>query len=585
MDPVPNGLDDEDRLLLLQLGLDGLGEEALAEELGLQVDEEEELKEEEEELQVDEEEELERELKEEELRERIRQAKVQAVELKRAGKKEAALRKMRDIKAMEGEMLELRKEEVLEEVEEEDFRQEEEARKEAQERLKEYSRRALEFRKEKNRVLAEKLVLEIRKIKEIIEEIEVSPAKVAALPPRLSDRPEFDICQKETQRESIEEEPASRNSTEIVKDSSNPRKTEFQMIFCRLKEQIEMVDSEIAQLKDQVTGRQVTKTSAMGVKESLKNLTQQRQELIQNLDRVKSAFKDGLPPPEYHIEKTVVAQEITFPEIKSGELRVFLKRGVNFVPPPGWKEVTCFAVLEFSYGQNDIQKKQSQTIDGTRSPEFNFEAFFRLPPIQKIGRGFKFAKVIVKVFCPRLLFFPILLGETELRIGAMYDTKSELSQNCVLKLNGKTVGSVEMNVRLRNPIKGKDIQNIEKETFVIDSFPTQVAKLKSSKDPVDEETSRTSQSSSNLPNALPLEVDSDDWNDPNRLELFKSMDVLLSEKESLENAITKVKVGKKEVPSTITDRYNDVTLLILSLVRKLTFCSRQIQMLISRCVI
>jgi hypothetical protein len=279
--------------------------------------------------------------------------------------------------------------------------------------------------------------------------------------------------------------------------------------------------------------------------------------------------------------------------VKKNEMIVIIKQGTELKSPDGSKRFTSFLSLELNLPSLEKQTKASSTFEHAENANYNFTCSFNLPPSNKIGRGFKLARLEVKVLCPRL-FSTAVLGESTFKLGDLFE-KCELTSIVSLKKEGKSVGKLDIAIRIRQPFKGKDIRSCKAEVLVIDHFfdnPAAIPFLDSSveskmeslhqkrrsKDSAERKPSdviKNSDSSivkpqSNSESKLQAQdnlndIKTEDFKDPHNLDLLISCDVLRMELENLMTMIATSKAKKLPVENSLENRYIFVQAKVKSL--------------------
>jgi hypothetical protein len=519
---------------------------------------------------------------------KVKKAAAEAINFKKSGDKEKALQAMKIYKSLQQRFTEfkeevdlLRSKSPVSELQDSSAIEENEIKNDhidyetqkkldiVDQRIKEYSSKAIELKKNGQLDVAKKLLQDIKTMRENRELIEFGQVDLSVIPPSIESRNDLNARKEEVKLGS--------SSIEEVKQIPSPvtgvqAKLQFQAILDRLGQQLEDNEKEIGILKQSAEGS--LKSELEVIKRRMKELLVIRSKVSKDIDMVRAALKQSLPPPVYHIEHIEIQKELFFPEIKKGEMVVSIKNGIEMRPPDGSKRCSSYLSLELNLPSMEKQSKSSGTFEHSDNVDYNFACSFALPPVNKIGRGFKLARLELKVLCPRL-FSSALLGECVFKLGDLLE-KCELSSVLVLKKEGRTAGKLDISVRIRQPLKGKDIRPVQAEVVVIDHFFDNPAvsvsldssvesKLKSINEkrhsrgssggkPTDIAKQQTS-----FEQPLPTEaldgINMEDWKDPHNLDLFISCDVLKAELDALMNVIATSRAKKEPVEEALESRY------------------------------
>eukprot|EP00475_Leptophrys_vorax_P045202 TRINITY_DN930_c0_g2_i1.p1 TRINITY_DN930_c0_g2~~TRINITY_DN930_c0_g2_i1.p1 ORF type:complete len:900 (-),score=297.63 TRINITY_DN930_c0_g2_i1:567-3071(-) len=424
---------------------------------------------------------------------RIKKAGEEAINFKKSGQKDKALQAMKHYKALQEKFLEFKQDvDQLRELKDEsapqgggDFGEElgdDEGKAVSPEdqkkldlvhkRIKEYQKRAVEHKRNGSTDIAKQILLEVKKMQELAESLEIGEGDIKTLPKPISERKEYAVValsedSKLSSHNSSVSEQSSVTSSVSAPSKGVKAKLEYQAILTRLSEQFNQAEADVKTIMETAKGQPQSELPA--IKRRLKAAVEIKARIIKDLDLVKAAAKEGLPPPVYHIENVMVERELYFPDIKKNEMVIHVKEGSDFKAPDGWTVSTSILTVEFGLPSLPKVSKTSGTFENDDNPKFDFKASFVLPPPNKIGRSFKFAKVDFKITSPRMLLGAVLLGEGEMKIGDLTD-KCEIESEVPLKRKGRPVGKLNVVVRIRQPFKGKDIREVATDLLVIDHF-------------------------------------------------------------------------------------------------------------------
>lgn len=410
----------------------------------------------------------------------IKSKAIEAVQLKQSGDHKGALQAMREYKQLSSSHLAQSSGPSKDDL------------RIVIERYNEYARKALDLRKLGRPDLAKQVVLEIRKIKQIRERVELG-GKIGAIPAPIGRRKEF----------SHDAEP------------SMPEKS-WDSLLMLLEKQIEEASTP----------------------------TQKKEAMILKKKVLKAQERD-YPLPVYHVEQIEEKKKAVYPEIPEEHIQISVLSSIDLIPPSGMK--SFFIEVEFSYGKDDYTNARSGSFSGMGSLPINWSVVIPIKS-KRIGRGFKFSKVQVRLLCPQMLFSPKLLGSGDFRIGDLLDN-AVVEGEVILRREKHLKGKLKMSVKCRNPLQSPNGVIVSKKLVIIENFLRRKSNFPEEKPNLTQE-SRTDISS---------------YQDPNSLEMFVSNDVLQDEIDSLGHMIAVKKTKREEIPESLQKRYDQATFCIMML--------------------
>lgn len=505
--------------------------------------------------------------------ESVKVMKRRALASKRAGDRAAALKWMKEAKAIEEKLSALEEDwmalggscpdhlpvkavseeanmPVLDMVQIEDL---------AQELYKQYMTRSLEFKRDGKMKLYKKVSTEAKQIRKLISD---GLTDVKLLPLVLSQRLEYDLAAEESIDEPEVAESKSivsptlpqKSETAIVKSD-----LEYSAIISKMHAQINAITDETVRYKELATSKGNTVESGAAIKTRYKELLMKKKAYQKELGLVIEAKNSGYPAPSYRLSHERITKEYFFPEIPTGQIMVHFRAGKDFVPPSGWDIATSYLCVDFAYKGSDSQTFQSHVIKDSNSPVFDWKCYFQLPP--KCGRGFKFAKFSVSVFCPRTIFKDTLLGQGDVKLADVLEL-AEFEKVLNVKIKGKTTGQLDVCVRVRQPLQGRDLRKVDQEILIIEEFRTAASEpIHVAKD------AEASGKHAAEVNSMPLDINQRYIDNPNHLELFVSFDVLSEEFKIVGNKISVHRCKDEPVPKIMEQVYNELQVKMMLLQR------------------
>lgn len=192
-----------------------------------------------------------------------------------------------------------------------------------------------------------------------------------------------------------------------------------------------------------------------------------------DLDALRNAFKHGEPPPKFHYESKTFQLVQCAPELGDTDLELTIVRGIDYNPPSGFeaKDVDTYVKFEFPYPQEKPQQDKTATIKGTASPEY--DQSFKLEINRKRSGQRIFTNKAVKFeiyYRAGFLKGDKLLATASVKLEPLM-SKFEVHESMDLYDGRRTCGGrLEVKMRIREPIVGKQIEDVTEKWLVIDKF-------------------------------------------------------------------------------------------------------------------
>ncbi|XP_058461847.1 coiled-coil and C2 domain-containing protein 1-like isoform X1 [Malaya genurostris] len=189
-----------------------------------------------------------------------------------------------------------------------------------------------------------------------------------------------------------------------------------------------------------------------------------------DLDFVRLAHKKRLPVPKFHYEMKQFNVVKCNTDLSDNEVEVTVVRGISYnVPNP--KEIDTYVKLEFPYPQDDPFKVKTALVRDTDNPEYNHRQSIEIQRSQRAcQRIFKRQAVKFEVFSKGgFLRSDTLIGTVTVKLQPL-ETQCEIHDSFPLMDGRKTVGgTLEVKIRVRNPILAKQIEQIKEKWLIIDA--------------------------------------------------------------------------------------------------------------------
>uniref|UniRef100_A0A6I8NUV1 Coiled-coil and C2 domain-containing protein 1B n=1 Tax=Ornithorhynchus anatinus TaxID=9258 RepID=A0A6I8NUV1_ORNAN len=191
------------------------------------------------------------------------------------------------------------------------------------------------------------------------------------------------------------------------------------------------------------------------------------------VEMVQLARAQGRPPPRHRFEERTFRTVRIFSELNSTEMHLLVVRGLNLPAPPGVRpdDLDAFVRFEFPYPSDRAQRDKTAVVKNTNCPEF--DQLFKLS-INRNQRSFR------RAVQARGLKFEIFhkgsFFRSDRSVGTAHLKLEKLESLCEVReimevLDGRrpTGGKLEVRVRLREPLSGRDVQTVTENWLVLES--------------------------------------------------------------------------------------------------------------------
>lgn len=187
---------------------------------------------------------------------------------------------------------------------------------------------------------------------------------------------------------------------------------------------------------------------------------------------IKGIRSQGLAPPKFTMEMRTFAIVHSNTELGEKEAEVVVVRGITVPCPSGYSEgdLNLYVEVEFPWPQDNPQKENTSGVKDTANPQFDSKHKFEIDRKQSrtLQRIFKRQSVKLMVYHHRTLRKDIFLGQALVPLEAL-ESKCEVHMASDLKdeKGRKPVGGkLEVFVRLREPLSGRDQEDKEQKWLV-----------------------------------------------------------------------------------------------------------------------
>ncbi|GFN95176.1 coiled-coil and c2 domain-containing protein 1-like protein [Plakobranchus ocellatus] len=202
------------------------------------------------------------------------------------------------------------------------------------------------------------------------------------------------------------------------------------------------------------------------------------QKLEQNcrrdLESLKSAYRHADPAPRFHYETRSFSMVQSNTELGDADLEMTVVRGIQYNLPSGYSEKDMDTCVKYELGfpTDEPQTGTTGTVKDTINPEYN--ETFRLQINRKSKGFFRYVErkgIKLEIFMKRGFFKgDKLLGTVNVKLQPL-ENKCTVHDSYDLMDGRKTVGGkLEVKLRIRDPLKSKQVEEVKEKWLVIDQF-------------------------------------------------------------------------------------------------------------------
>ncbi|KAK3706678.1 hypothetical protein RRG08_009313 [Elysia crispata] len=202
------------------------------------------------------------------------------------------------------------------------------------------------------------------------------------------------------------------------------------------------------------------------------------QKLEQNcrrdLESLKSAYRHADPAPRFHYETRSFSMVQSNTELGDADMELTIVRGIQYKLPSGYseKDMDTSVKYEFAFPTDEPQTGGTGTVKDTVNPEYN--ETFRLQINRKSKGLFRYIErkgIKLEIFIKRGFFKgDKLLGTVNVKLQSL-ENKCTIHDSYDLMDGRKTVGGkLEVKLRIRDPLKTKQVEEVKEKWLVIDQF-------------------------------------------------------------------------------------------------------------------
>ncbi|KAL3868975.1 hypothetical protein ACJMK2_041720 [Sinanodonta woodiana] len=316
------------------------------------------------------------------------------------------------------------------------------------ERMQEYKNAAIQAKKNNNIELAKKYLRQAKGFEPMIEAAESGlPVDLTQVPPSLEDdssEPGYVIV-------SQEDFVPSENREETFKNLEQDLIAQMQKCAAN--------NLHFSKLGDVATA-----TSFQKMEQGLKK----------DLEALKNSFRLGEPVPKFHYENRTFSMVQCNTDLGDNDVVIEVVRGIQYNPPSGYseKDLDTYVKFEFPFPTEDPQVGQTDTVKGTFNPEYKHSA-----KLQMNRKSRAFVRVVERKAIKCEVFYKRGFLKSDKLLGTVNVKFQPLESQCTAHdsydlMDGRKAvgGKLEVKVRIRDPFKNKQVEEVKEKWLVIDQF-------------------------------------------------------------------------------------------------------------------
>ena len=245
-----------------------------------------------------------------------------------------------------------------------------------------------------------------------------------------------------------------------MKPAAEGDKATFEQIETQLQQQIDVCSSNAEVFE---------KLGNISAASQYKNMADRCQ---RDLLAIKGIQSQGLGPPKFTMEMRKFAVVNSNTELGDKEAQVEVIRGITVPCPSGYSEsdLNLYLEIEFPWPQDNPQKENTGYVRASSNPQYDSKHKFEIDRKQSrsLLRVFKRQSVKFTMYQHRTLRRDIFVGQAAIPLEGL-ESKCEVHMACDLKdEKGRRPvgGKLEVYVRLREPLSGRDQEEKEQKWLV-----------------------------------------------------------------------------------------------------------------------
>eukprot|EP00003_Mantamonas_plastica_P005520 TRINITY_DN1441_c3_g1_i3.p1 TRINITY_DN1441_c3_g1~~TRINITY_DN1441_c3_g1_i3.p1 ORF type:complete len:884 (-),score=376.22 TRINITY_DN1441_c3_g1_i3:3591-6026(-) len=356
----------------------------------------------------------------------------------------------------------------------------------------EYKQGALHARDAENIGYAKGLLIVARTIEKQIQQYEEqgTPIDVANLPPPVSSLSSVNALmgvnvdgvnpqpKQKQQQDQTQNHNQNQNQTEGDEDIDDEYESENKEISgvmdVHMAEQTaiyDMLESTLrAQIKTAMKRAEIARKAAD--MDLVDKFEREQGSMRRDLESLLSAKYHRSVPPKFHYESRKQRQVISLADVGESEMELNIVGASNIRPPSGYESLDLYVTYNLAYpSADDGAQGQTGVCKSTLNPEWNF---CESVPIDRKKKSFvRFCerkKMSFVLMHSRFLFADVEVGRAELPLKNLVNKTKVHVRIEVLDGRKKTGGKLEIKLRLRDPLGGKQIDEVQEKYLIIDDY-------------------------------------------------------------------------------------------------------------------
>ncbi|KAH9492091.1 Coiled-coil and C2 domain-containing protein 1-like [Bulinus truncatus] len=224
-----------------------------------------------------------------------------------------------------------------------------------------------------------------------------------------------------------------------------------------------------------------------------------------DLDALKNCDLHGDPIPKFHYETRTFSMVQCNTDLGDGDLELTIIRGIQYNLPAGLseKDMDTAVKYEMAFPTEQPQTGGTGTVKNTINPEYNETVKLQINRKSKgLYRFVERKSIKLDVFFKRGFFKgDKLLGTVNVKLQPL-ENQCTIHESFDLMEGRKTVGGkLEVKIRIRDPFKNKQVDEVKEKWLVIDQF----IRTQGSKSQVDVKAPKTQSQGTHSMEVLRLE--------------------------------------------------------------------------------
>ncbi|KAH9492096.1 Coiled-coil and C2 domain-containing protein 1-like, partial [Bulinus truncatus] len=193
-----------------------------------------------------------------------------------------------------------------------------------------------------------------------------------------------------------------------------------------------------------------------------------------DLDALKNCDLHGDPIPKFHYETRTFSMVQCNTDLGDGDLELTIIRGIQYNLPAGLseKDMDTAVKYEMAFPTEQPQTGGTGTVKNTINPEYNETVKLQINRKSKgLYRFVERKSIKLDVFFKRGFFKgDKLLGAVNVKLQPL-ENQCTIHESFDLMEGRKTVGGkLEVKIRIRDPFKNKQVDEVKEKWLVIDQF-------------------------------------------------------------------------------------------------------------------